>query len=60
MASRGRGNAFYGSTHTNGRGYNCTTGVVYTKEFKLLTGGEEAGAANATFSPRAGAATTST
>jgi S1-C subfamily serine protease len=37
------GETLYGETHGNARGFYCTSGVVYTKEFKLLSGGEETG-----------------
>jgi hypothetical protein len=37
------GQTLFGHIHINARGFMCRTGVVYTNEFKLLSGGEEGG-----------------
>jgi hypothetical protein len=34
------GETLYGSAHTDTGGHFCTSGVIYTQEFKVLSGGE--------------------
>jgi hypothetical protein len=37
------GETLYGNTHTGAGGFYCQTGVIYTKEFKVMSGGEREG-----------------